>query len=71
KAYEKEKRALQIELLKLQLWAKSTGQKILIIFEGRDAAGKGGSIKRFTEHLNPRGARVVALEKPTDIEQTQ
>lgn len=71
KAYEKEKRALQIELLKLQLWAKATGQKILIIFEGRDAAGKGGSIKRFTEHLNPRGARVVALEKPTDIEQTQ
>lgn len=71
KAYEKEKRALQIELLKLQLWAKSTGQKVLIIFEGRDAAGKGGSIKRFTEHLNPRGARVVALEKPTDIEQTQ
>ena len=71
KAYEKEKRAPQIELLKLQLWAKSTGQKILIIFEGRDAAGKGGSIKRFTEHLNPRGARVVALEKPTDIEQTQ
>ena len=71
KAYEKEKRALQIELLKLQLWDKSTGQKILIIFEGRDAAGKGGSIKRFTEHLNPRGARVVALEKPTDIEQTQ
>ena len=71
KAYEKEKRALQIELLKLQLWAKSTGQKILIIFEGRDAAGKGGSIKRFTEHLNPRGARVVALEKPTDIELTQ
>ncbi len=57
--------------MKLQLWAKATGQKILIIFEGRDAAGKGGSIKRFTEHLNPRGARVVALEKPTDIEQTQ
>ena len=71
KAYEKQKRALQIELLKIQLWAKATGQKILIIFEGRDAAGKGGSIKRFTEHLNPRGARVVALEKPTDIEQTQ
>lgn len=71
KEYEKEKRALQIELLKLQLWAKETGQKILIIFEGRDAAGKGGAIKRFMEHLNPRGARVVALEKPTDIEQTQ
>lgn len=71
KEYEKEKRALQIELLKLQLWAKETGQKILIIFEGRDAAGKGGAIKRFMEHLNPRGARVVALEKPTDVEQTQ
>lgn len=71
KEYEKTKRALQIELLKLQLWIKETGQKLLIIFEGRDAAGKGGSIKRFTEHLNPRGARVVALEKPTDIEQTQ
>ncbi|MFW0154583.1 polyphosphate kinase 2 [Rothia sp. P6271] len=71
KEYEREKRALQIELLKLQLWVKETGQKILIIFEGRDAAGKGGSIKRFTEHLNPRGSRVVALEKPTEIEQTQ
>ncbi|MDY3049488.1 MAG: polyphosphate kinase 2 [Rothia sp. (in: high G+C Gram-positive bacteria)] len=71
KDYEKEKRALQIELLKLQLWIKETGQKVLIIFEGRDAAGKGGAIKRFMEHLNPRGARVVALEKPTDIEQTQ
>ncbi|WP_129657657.1 polyphosphate kinase 2 [Rothia uropygialis] len=71
KEYEKTKRALQIELLKLQLWVKETGQKILLIFEGRDAAGKGGSIKRFTEHLNPRGSRVVALEKPTEIEQTQ
>ena len=71
KDYERTKRALQIELLKLQLWIKETGQKLLIIFEGRDAAGKGGAIKRFTEHLNPRGARVVALEKPTDIEQTQ
>jgi polyphosphate kinase 2 len=69
--YERKKRRLQIELLKLQLWVKETGQKVLIIFEGRDAAGKGGSIKRFTEHLNPRGARVVALEKPTDIERTQ
>ncbi|NMM90447.1 polyphosphate kinase 2 [Rhodococcus sp. SRB_17] len=69
--YERKKRRLQIELLKLQLWVKDTGQKVLIIFEGRDAAGKGGSIKRFTEHLNPRGARVVALEKPTDIERTQ
>lgn len=71
KEYEREKRALQIELLKLQLWFKDTGQKLLIIFEGRDAAGKGGAIKRFTEHLNPRGSRVVALEKPTEIEQTQ
>ncbi|GAA4697795.1 polyphosphate kinase 2 [Kocuria gwangalliensis] len=71
KEYERTKRALQIELLKLQLWIKETGQKLLIIFEGRDAAGKGGSIKRFTEHLNPRGTRVIALEKPTDIEQTQ
>ncbi|MGL4306265.1 MAG: polyphosphate kinase 2 [Mycobacteriaceae bacterium] len=69
--YERTKRKLQIELLKLQLWTKETGQRICIIFEGRDAAGKGGSIKRFTEHLNPRGARVVALEKPTEIEQTQ
>ncbi|MDO4918716.1 polyphosphate kinase 2 [Kocuria sp.] len=71
KEYEHTKRALQIELLKLQLWIKETGQKLLIIFEGRDAAGKGGAIKRFTEHLNPRGARVVALEKPTSIEETQ
>ncbi len=71
KEYEREKRALQIELLKLQLWIKETGQKVLIIFEGRDAAGKGGAIKRFTEHMNPRGSRVVALEKPTEIEQTQ
>ncbi|QKT08060.1 polyphosphate kinase 2 [Gordonia sp. X0973] len=71
RAYEREKRRLQIELLKLQAWVKETGQKIVIVFEGRDAAGKGGSIKRFTEHLNPRGARVVALEKPTEREQTQ
>lgn len=71
KQYEKSKRALQIELLKLQLWVKETGQKLLIIFEGQDAAGKGGAIKRVTEHLNPRGARVVALEKPTDVEKTQ
>ncbi|GHG46232.1 hypothetical protein GCM10012320_12150 [Sinomonas cellulolyticus] len=70
-AYERQKRALQIELLKLQLWVKDTGQKVLIIFEGRDAAGKGGAIKRFNEHLNPRGARIVALEKPTDAERSQ
>jgi polyphosphate kinase 2 len=69
--YEREKRLLQIELVKLQNWVKDTGQKIVIIFEGRDAAGKGGTIKRFTEHLNPRGARVVALEKPTENERTQ
>ncbi|MDX5361758.1 MAG: polyphosphate kinase 2 [Alphaproteobacteria bacterium] len=66
--YEAKKEALQAELLKLQLWAKDTGQKIVILFEGRDAAGKGGTIKRFTEHLNPRGARVVALEKPSETE---
>jgi polyphosphate kinase 2 len=69
--YERAKRLLQIELVKLQNWVKDTGQKLVIIFEGRDAAGKGGTIKRFTEHLNPRGARVVALEKPTENERTQ
>ena len=69
--YEKEKFRLQVELLKLQAWVKETGQRVLIIFEGRDAAGKGGSIKRFMEHLNPRGARVVALEKPSPTEQGQ
>ena len=69
--YEHRKRALQIELLKLQAWVKERGEKIVIVFEGRDAAGKGGAIKRFTEHLNPRGARVVALEKPTERERTQ
>jgi polyphosphate kinase 2 len=67
-AYERDKRLLQIELLKLQNWVKSSGGKIVILFEGRDAAGKGGTIKRFMEHLNPRGARVVALEKPSDRE---
>ncbi len=69
--YEKQKAALQIELLKLQNWVKTTGQRIVILFEGRDAAGKGGTIKRFTEHLNPRGARVVALNKPTEQERGQ
>ena len=69
--YDPAKRLLQIELVKLQNWVKDTGQRIVIIFEGRDAAGKGGTIKRFTEHLNPRGARVVALEKPTERERTQ
>ncbi len=66
KAYEKQKYRLQVELLKLQAWAKETGQRVVILFEGRDAAGKGGTIKRFMEHLNPRGARVVALEKPSE-----
>jgi polyphosphate kinase 2 len=66
--YEKEKKKLQIELLKVQNWVKMTGQKIVVIVEGRDAAGKGGSIKRFMEHLNPRAAKVVALEKPTPHE---
>jgi len=69
--YEREKALLQVELLKVQRWVKSTGKKIVVLFEGRDAAGKGGAIKRFMEHLNPRGARVVALEKPTSAEQTQ
>ena len=69
--YEKEKFKLQVELLKLQAWVKDTGQRVVILFEGRDAAGKGGTIKRFMEHLNPRGARVVALEKPTPTEQGQ
>lgn len=66
--YEREKYLLQIELLKVQKWAKDQGKKIIIIFEGRDAAGKGGTIKRFTEHLNPRIARVIALEKPSQRE---
>ena len=69
--YEAELKTLQIELLKMQNYIKDTGQKVLMIFEGRDAAGKGGTIKRITEHLNPRGARVVALDKPSDIEKTQ
>ena len=69
--YEIDKRLLQIELLKLQKWSQKTGRRHVILFEGRDAAGKGGTIKRFMEHLNPRGARVVALEKPTERERTQ
>ena len=71
RAYEKQKYRLQVELLKLQAWVKETGQRVVILFEGRDAAGKGGTIKRFMEHLNPRGARVVALEKPSDVERGQ
>jgi len=62
--YDRLKKDLQIELLKVQSWVKETGQRIIVLFEGRDAAGKGGTIKRFMEHLNPRGARVVALENP-------
>jgi|GEM_PF-109242 len=69
--YDRQKRALQIELLKWQAWVKESGQKVVILFEGRDAAGKGGTIKRFMEHLNPRGARTVALDKPTERERTQ
>ena len=69
--YEKTKASLQVELLKVQHWVRESGKKVVILFEGRDAAGKGGAIKRFMEHLNPRGARVVALEKPTIAEQTQ
>ena len=71
KAYERQKYSLQVELLKLQAWVKETGQRVVILFEGRDAAGKGGTIKRFMEHLNPRGAHVVALEKPSDTERGQ
>jgi len=66
--YEQLKQDLQIEILKMQGWVKETGQRIVILFEGRDAAGKGGTIKRMMEHMNPRGARVVALEKPSDEE---
>jgi len=69
--YERDKRLLQIELLKLQKWIKTSGERLMVLFEGRDAAGKGGTIKRFIEHLNPRGARVVALEKPSERESTQ
>jgi polyphosphate kinase len=71
RSYERQKYRLQVELLKLQAWVKDTGQRVVILFEGRDAAGKGGAIKRFMEHLNPRGARVVALEKPSEVERGQ
>ena len=71
KTYETQKYRLQVELLKLQAWVKESGERVVIVFEGRDAAGKGGTIKRFMEHLNPRGARVVALEKPTEVEAGQ
>ncbi len=69
--YEEEKNLLQIELVKLQQWAKKEKKRIAIIFEGRDAAGKGGNIRRFTEHLNPRSMRLVALSKPTNVEKGQ
>lgn len=69
--YEKHKAELQVELLKVQKWVESSGEKIVVLFEGRDAAGKGGTIKRFMEHLNPRAARVVALNKPTEREKSQ
>jgi polyphosphate kinase 2 len=69
--YDRHKRLLQIELLKLQNWVKDRGERLVIAFEGRDAAGKGGTIKRFMEHLNPRGAQVIALEKPNKREETQ
>lgn len=70
-SYEAQQYHLHVELLKLARWVKETGQRLVILFEGRDAAGKGGTIKRFMEHLNPRGARVVALEKPNDVERGQ
>ena len=70
-AYEKQKATLQAELLKVQRWVKEAGVKIVVLFEGRDAAGKGGTIKRFMEHMNPRSARVVALEKPSEEERGQ
>ena len=69
--YEERKLHLQIELVKLHNWVKKSGHKVVIVFEGRDAAGKGGSIKRFMQHLNPRWSRVVALEKPTEREKGQ
>ena len=71
RTYAEQKQSLQVELLKLQRWIKESGDRLMIVFEGRDAAGKGGTIKRFTENLNPRGARVVALEKPTEKEKTE
>jgi polyphosphate kinase len=71
KSYENTKYQLQVELLKFQAWVKDSNQRVVILFEGRDAAGKGGTIKRFMEHLNPRGAKVVALEKPSDVEKGQ
>lgn len=71
KSYESQLRGLQIELVKMQHWVKRTGARLVLVFEGRDAAGKGGTIKRFRENLNPRGARLVALSKPSDAEAGQ
>lgn len=71
KAYEKQINALQVELVKMQAWVRQSGARVAIVFEGRDAAGKGGTIKRFRENLNPRGAKIVALSKPTETEQSQ
>ncbi|MVO14414.1 polyphosphate kinase 2 [Parasedimentitalea huanghaiensis] len=71
KNYERDMASLQIELVKMQAWIKQSGQRVAVLFEGRDAAGKGSTIKRFRENLNPRGARVVALAKPSEAEQTQ
>lgn len=71
KDYEAELKRLQFELVRLQYWVKETGQRVVIIFEGRDAAGKGGTIKRIIEPMNPRGVRLVALGKPSDVERTQ
>ncbi|MFK7945923.1 MAG: polyphosphate kinase 2 [Paracoccaceae bacterium] len=71
RSYEKEKARLQAELLKVQLWARESSEKFVLLFEGRDAAGKGGTIKRFMEHLNPRSCRIVALEKPSEVERGQ
>ncbi|WP_406208202.1 MULTISPECIES: polyphosphate kinase 2 [unclassified Streptomyces] len=71
KAYEKELLRLQLELAKLQEWVRAEGARLVVVFEGRDAAGKGGTIKRVTEHLNPRIARIAALPKPTERERTQ
>ncbi|MFK7754971.1 MAG: polyphosphate kinase 2 [Sedimentitalea sp.] len=71
KVYDKQIAALQIELVKMQSWVKASGTRVAMVFEGRDAAGKGGTIKRFRENLNPRGARIVALSKPSDAEKSQ
>ena len=71
KAYEEEMEELNVELLKAQNWIKESSERIALVFEGRDAAGKGGTIKRFMEHLNPRGARIAALEKPSERERAQ